>query len=93
MPAGYSGTPLARKLGIKPGTRVATIGAPDIADIFPTPTSARHRRSLESTPRRPRIPGSENPPSPKPAPSGPPQCLAVLPAAAPSTTFRPCTRS
>jgi hypothetical protein len=27
--AGYSGTPLARKLGIKPGHRVALIGAPD----------------------------------------------------------------
>jgi len=26
--AGYSGTPLARKLGIKPGHRVALIGAP-----------------------------------------------------------------
>ena len=26
--AGYSGTPLARKLGIKPGHRVATLGAP-----------------------------------------------------------------
>lgn len=29
MPAGYSGTPLARKLGIKPGHRVASIAAPD----------------------------------------------------------------
>ena len=28
MPAGYSGTPLAKKLGIKPGMRVAAIGAP-----------------------------------------------------------------
>ena len=28
MPAGYSGTPLAKKLGIKPGTKVATLGAP-----------------------------------------------------------------
>jgi hypothetical protein len=27
--AGYSGTPLPRKLGIKPGVRVALIGAPD----------------------------------------------------------------
>lgn len=27
--AGYSGTPLARKLGIKPGHRVGLIGAPD----------------------------------------------------------------
>ena len=28
MPAGYSGTPLAKKLGIKPGHRVGLIGAP-----------------------------------------------------------------
>lgn len=28
MPAGYSGTPLARKLGIQPGTRVIALGAP-----------------------------------------------------------------
>ncbi|MEM9302548.1 MAG: DUF3052 domain-containing protein [Pseudomonadota bacterium] len=28
MSAGYSGTPLARKLGIKPGMRVLTLGAP-----------------------------------------------------------------
>ena len=28
MPAGYSGTPLARKLGIKPGMRVVALGAP-----------------------------------------------------------------
>ena len=26
---GYSGTPLARKLGIKPGARLALLGAPD----------------------------------------------------------------
>lgn len=29
MSVGYSGTPLARKLGIKEGHRVATLGAPD----------------------------------------------------------------
>ena len=29
MPAGYSGTPLARKLGIKPGHRVGLIDAPE----------------------------------------------------------------
>ena len=27
-PAGYSGTPLPRKLGIKPGHAIALIGAP-----------------------------------------------------------------
>ncbi len=30
---GYSGTPLVRKLGIKPGGRVALIGAPDGFDV------------------------------------------------------------
>ena len=29
MPAGYSGTPLAKKLGIKAGHRVGLIGAPE----------------------------------------------------------------
>ncbi len=28
MPAGYSGTPLAKKLGIKPGVRVVALGVP-----------------------------------------------------------------
>jgi hypothetical protein len=28
MPAGYSGTPLAKKLGIKPGVRMSAPGAP-----------------------------------------------------------------
>ena len=28
-PAGYSGTPLPKKLGIKPGHRIRLIGAPD----------------------------------------------------------------
>jgi hypothetical protein len=31
--SGYSGTPLSRKLGIKPGARVALIGAPGAFDI------------------------------------------------------------
>lgn len=29
MPAGYSGTPLVKKLGYKPGMRVIFLGAPD----------------------------------------------------------------
>ncbi len=29
MPAGYSGTPLAKKLGLEPGHRVGLIGAPE----------------------------------------------------------------
>ncbi len=33
--AGYSGTPLAKKLGVKPGTRVAVINAPpDYAELL-----------------------------------------------------------
>jgi len=28
-PAGYSGTPLAKKLGIKPGSKIATLRAPE----------------------------------------------------------------
>jgi hypothetical protein len=32
-PAGYSGTPLPRKLGIKPEAQVALVGAPDGIDI------------------------------------------------------------
>jgi hypothetical protein len=32
QPAGYSGTPLPRKLGIKPGARLALIGAPSDFD-------------------------------------------------------------
>jgi hypothetical protein len=31
--AGYSGTPLARKLGVKPGHRVLVLGAPDGFEI------------------------------------------------------------
>ncbi|MEQ9401055.1 MAG: hypothetical protein RJQ04_17940 [Longimicrobiales bacterium] len=39
--AGYSGTPLGRKLGIKEGHRVATLGAPDgfAALLDPLPAS------------------------------------------------------
>ena len=41
--AGYSGTPLAKKLGIKPGARVALIGAPSgfRAELEPLPEDAR----------------------------------------------------
>lgn len=43
MSAGYSGTPLARKLGIKEGHRVATLGAPGhfAALLDPLPASVR----------------------------------------------------
>lgn len=54
--AGYSGTPLARKLGIKAGHRVATVVAPphfpDLLDDLPT--SVR----LESNPAASSAPGA-----------------------------------
>ncbi|MCU1676206.1 MAG: hypothetical protein JWM93_964 [Frankiales bacterium] len=40
--AGYSGTPLVRKLGIKPGHRVALIGAPGGFAIDGTGTATVH---------------------------------------------------
>ena len=42
-PAGYSGTPLARKLGIEEGHQVATLGAPEgfAALLDPLPASVR----------------------------------------------------
>ena len=53
--AGYSGTPLARKLGIREGSRVATLGAPDgFVDLLaPLPSGvdvkvrARERRRFD----------------------------------------------
>jgi hypothetical protein len=42
--AGYSGTPLPRKLGIKPGHRLALLGAPDgFALELPEDVSVRRR--------------------------------------------------
>ena len=50
MTAGYSGTPLARKLGIKPGHRVGTFGAPrGFVDLLDLPEGAR----LVTSPRAP----------------------------------------
>lgn len=40
---GYSGTPLPRKLGIKPGFSVAVIGAPDTFDVGSLPDGAQLR--------------------------------------------------
>lgn len=47
MPAGYSGTPLAKKLGIKPGARVALIDAPpEIRDwLAPLPDDVTFGRA------------------------------------------------
>ena len=45
--AGYSGTPLPRKLGIRPGARLALIGAPDgfdaVLDALPDGVQVRTR--------------------------------------------------
>lgn len=48
MLAGYSGTPLAKKLGIKPGTRVVVLGAPDdyATLLAPLPEGAAIRKRL-----------------------------------------------
>jgi hypothetical protein len=43
---GYSGTPLARKLGIKPGDVVALVGAPRGWTVPDLPEGARVRRSI-----------------------------------------------
>ncbi len=45
-PGGYSGTPLARKLGIRPGDVVALMGAPRGWTVPDLPPGARVRRSL-----------------------------------------------
>ncbi len=45
---GYSGTPLARKLGIRPGDVVALVGAPRGWSVPGLPDGARTRRSLGS---------------------------------------------
>jgi Protein of unknown function (DUF3052) len=49
--AGYSGTPLPRKLGIKPGARLALLGAPDGFDqtLGELPRDVLVRRRLAGT--------------------------------------------
>jgi hypothetical protein len=49
--AGYSGTPLAKKLGINPGHRVALLGAPDglRASLEPLPAGVRVTTSARGT--------------------------------------------
>ena len=51
MPAGYSGTPLAKKLGIREGDRVALLGAPpSVRDALePLPERARVTTSARGT--------------------------------------------
>ena len=50
MPAGYSGTPLPKKLEIKEDTRVATVGAPvDFAKTLgKLPAGAKLQRGLDA---------------------------------------------
>ncbi len=50
--AGYSGTPLPRKLGIGPGDAVALLNAPDHAEalLTPLPDGVRVRRDLRVRP-------------------------------------------
>lgn len=52
-PAGYSGTPLARKLGIAGGSSVVLLGAPDgLEDVLVPPEGASVRRRLPPAGRR-----------------------------------------
>ena len=50
--AGYSGTPLVRKLGVKPGHRVALLGAPDgfVAALGPLPADVGVQDDLRGEP-------------------------------------------
>ena len=47
--AGYSGTPLAKKLGIKPGTKLFTIAAPGHYDelLAPLPEGIERVRKID----------------------------------------------
>jgi hypothetical protein len=45
--AGYSGTPLAQKLGVKPGMRAVAIGAPDSFGLDGVAAVARVPRSAD----------------------------------------------
>jgi hypothetical protein len=49
-PAGYSGTPLAKKLGIAPGARVFASGAPDdyLELLAPLPPAVEWAKRLDS---------------------------------------------
>jgi hypothetical protein len=51
QPIGYSGTPLASKLGIQPGCTVALIDAPeDFGDLLEPPEGVTMRTDLRATP-------------------------------------------
>ena len=49
MAAGYSGTPLAKKLGIKDGSVVALLGAPSTLDLAGMPEQVTVRTSARGT--------------------------------------------
>jgi hypothetical protein len=51
MPAGYSGTPLAQKLGIKPGARVVVRDAPtDYAKLIaPVPNGLKFAKTVDDS--------------------------------------------
>ena len=48
--AGYSGTPLAKKLGIKPGTKLFTVAAPGHYDelLAPLPADVKRVRKIDA---------------------------------------------
>ena len=48
--AGYSGTPLAKKLGIREGARIVLLGAPDDYDerVAPWPAGVARAKSLDA---------------------------------------------
>ena len=48
--AGYSGTPLAKKLGIKPGTKLFTVAAPGHYDelLAPLPDDVKRVRKIDA---------------------------------------------
>ncbi len=50
MPAGYSRTPLAKKLGVKDGHAVALVGAPDGWQIEELEPGVKLRRDLRGNP-------------------------------------------
>jgi len=49
MAAGYSGTPLAKKLGIKEGSTIALLGAPPDLDLDGMPDGVTVRTSTRGT--------------------------------------------
>ena len=78
QPAGYSGTPLPRKLGIKPGARVGLAGAPGGfgARLEPLPDGARIEASTSTT-------GTSTTGGPAAGAAGPVLAGAVLPGTGP----------